>query len=62
MKSSLLNFLANFLDSQSRSSLHVLGTNILHRNKSSSSGKFKLFFVYLLYFISLRVKAKDLTI
>jgi hypothetical protein len=62
MKSSLLNFLANSLDSQSRSILHPLGTNLLQRNKSNSSGKFKLFFLYLLDFIFLRVKAKDLTI
>jgi hypothetical protein len=58
MKSSLLNFLANSLDSQSRSILRPLGTNLLHRNKSNSSGKFKLFFVYLFDFIFLLVKAR----
>ena len=62
MKSSFLNFLANSLDSQSTSILHPLGTNLLHRNISNSSGKFKLFFVYLLDFIFLCAKAKDLTI
>ena len=62
MKSSLLNFVANSLASQSTSILHPLGTNLLHRTKSNSSGKLKLFFIYLLDFIFFRAKAKDLTI